>query len=68
MVIPIEVFVNRINMLVRSPLEDSMEDLVLGLVKPHSVVSHKTVQVSLEEISKTLNKIISIMSKPENTD
>lgn len=66
--IPIKTFVNRINMLVRSPLEDSMEDLVLGLVKPHSVVSHKTVQVSLEEISKTLNKIVSVMAKPESTE
>ena len=66
--IPIKTFVNRINMLVRSPLEDSIEDLVLGLVKPHSVVSHKTVQVSLEEISKTLNKIVSVMSKPESTE
>jgi hypothetical protein len=53
-------------MLVQSPLEDSMEDLVLGLVKPHSVSNHKTVQVSLEEISKTLNKIASQMSNPDS--
>lgn len=67
-VIPIKTFVKRTNMLVRSPLEDSMEDLVLGLVKPHSVSGHKTVQVSLEEISKTLNKIVSLMSKPESSE
>lgn len=67
-VIPIKTFVNRINMLVRSPFEDTMEDLVLGLVKPHSVSRHKTVQISLEEISKTLNKIESLMSRPESTE
>ena len=65
-VIPIKTFVKRINMLVQSPLEDSMEDLVLGLVKPHSISNHKTVQVSLEEISKTLNKIASQMSNPDS--
>lgn len=67
-VIPIKTFVKRINMLVQSPLEDSMEDLVLGLVKPHSVSSHKTVQVSLEEISKTLNRIVSLISNPKDSE
>lgn len=56
-IIPIKTFVNRINMLVQSPLEDAVQDLVAGLVKPHSVSPHKTVQVSIEEISNTLNKI-----------
>ena len=36
-IIPIKTFVNRINMLVQSPLEDAVQDLVAGLVKPHSV-------------------------------
>ena len=45
-------------MLVQGPLEDAVQDLVAGLVKPHSVSPHKTVQVSIEEISKTLNKIL----------
>lgn len=67
-VIPIKTFVKRINMLVQSPLEDSMEDLVLGLVKPHSVSNHKTVQVSLEEISKTLNRIASQMPNPDSAE
>lgn len=67
-VIPIKTFVKRINMLVQSPLEDSMEDLVSGLVKPHSVPSHKAVQVSLEEISKTLSKIASHVSKHEDSE
>lgn len=56
-IIPIKTFVNRINMLVQSPLEDAVQDLVAGLVKPHSVSPHKTVQVSIEEISNTLNII-----------
>ena len=56
-IIPIKTFVNRINMLVQSPLEDAVQDLVAGLVKPHSVSPQKTVQVSIEEISNTLNKI-----------
>lgn len=56
-IIPIKTFVNRINMLVQSPLEDAVQDLVAGLVKPHSVSPHKTVQVSIEEILNTLNKI-----------
>lgn len=64
--IPIKTFVNRINMLVQSPLEDSMEDLVLGLVRPHSTTYHNTVQVSLEEISEALNEIVSKMSKPND--
>lgn len=56
-IIPIKTFVNRINMLVQSPLEDAVQDPVAGLVKPHSVSPQKTVQVSIEEISNTLNKI-----------
>lgn len=56
-IIPIKTFVNRINMLVQSPLEDAVQDLVAGLVKPHSVSPHKTVRVSIEEISNTLNII-----------
>ncbi len=67
-VIPIKTFVNRINMLVRNSLEDYVEDLVLGLVKPHSVIGHKTVQVSLEEISKTLHRIVALMSKSESVE
>lgn len=66
-IIPTKTFVRRKNMLVQSPLEDSLEDLVSGLVKPHSIPTHKTVQVSLEEISKTLNRIASQISKPENS-
>lgn len=45
-----------------------MEDLVLGLAKPHPVSNHKTVQVSLEEISKTLNRFASQMSKPDSAE
>lgn len=64
-VIPVTTFVNRINMVVQSPLEDYLEDLSTGLVKPHSVANHRTVQVSLEEMSRTLNQILSQMPKPE---
>lgn len=67
-VIPINTFVNRINMLIQSPMEDSLEDLVSGLVKPHSVFKHKTVQVSLEEISITLNKILARLSEHLNKE
>lgn len=62
-IIPIKTFVNRINMLVQSPLEDAVQDLVSGLVKPHSISLHKTVQVSLEEIADYLNKISQRMKK-----
>lgn len=62
-VIPVTTFVNRINMVVQSPLEDYLEDLSTGLVKPHSVANHRTVQVSLEEMSRTLNQILSQMPK-----
>ena len=67
-IIPIKTFVNRINILVQSPLEDAAQDLVAGLVKPHSVSPHKTVQVSLEEISKTLSKISTKLDTVDETD
>ena len=67
-IIPIKTFVNRINILVQSPLEDAAQDLVAGLVKPHSVSRHKTVQVSLEEISKTLSKISTKLDTVDETD
>ena len=50
-------------MLVQSPLEDAVQDLVSGLVKPHSISPHKTVQVSLEEIADYLNEISQRMKK-----
>ena len=65
-IIPIKTFVNRINMLVQSPLEDAVQDLVAGLVKPHSVSPQKTVQVSTEEISNTLNKISAKLDALDN--
>jgi hypothetical protein len=49
-------------------LEDAAQDLVAGLVKPHSVSPHKTVQVSLEEISKTLSKISTKLDTVDETD
>lgn len=55
--IPITTFINRVNMVVQTNLEDYTEDLAMGLVSPHTVTKHKTVQVSLEDISKTLNTI-----------
>lgn len=67
-IIPIKTFVNRINILVQSPLEDAAQNLVAGLVKPHSVSPHKTVQVSLEEISKTLSKISTKLDTVDETD
>lgn len=69
--IPISSFINRKNMVVQSNIEDYLEDLALGLVKPHSTANHKTVQVSLEEIAKTLNRInsqISNLRKPDNME
>lgn len=55
--IPITTFINRVNMVVQTNLEDYTEDLAMGLVSPHTVKKHKSVQVSLEDISKTLNTI-----------
>ena len=67
-IIPIKTFVNRINILIQSPLEDAAQDLVAGLVKPHSVSPYKTVQVSLDEISKTLSKISTKLDTADETD
>lgn len=53
-------------MLVQSPLEDAVQDLVAGLVKPHSVSPQKTVQVSTEEKSNTLNKISAKLDALDN--
>lgn len=66
--IPVSSFINRKNMIVQSNIEDYLEDLALGLVKPHSTANHKTVQVSLEEIAKTLNRINSQISNLKKSD
>lgn len=66
--IPISSFINRTNLIVQSNIEDYLEDLALGLVKPHSTANHKTVQVSLEEIAKTLSRINSQISDLKKSD
>ena len=55
-------------MVVQSNIEDYLEDLALGLVKPHSTANYKTVQVSLEEIAKTLNRINIQLSNLKKSD
>ena len=62
-IIPTKTFVDRHNIVVISTLEDAVKDLASGLVEPHSSSPHKAVQVSMEEISKTLNQILSRLSK-----
>ena len=62
-VIPIKEFVNKHHAVILSPIEDALETIALGLVKPNTIPKHKDIQYSVESIAKSLETLVNNLSK-----
>lgn len=55
--LPISHFINKIHMVVRTPMEKALEDISEGLVRPHLVSRPQAIQVYIRSISENLDKL-----------
>lgn len=55
--LPISHFINKIHMVVRTPMEKALEDISEGLVRPHLVSRPKAIQVYIRSIAENLDKL-----------
>ena len=62
-VIPIKEFVNKHHAVILSPIEDALETIALGLVKPNTIPKQKDIQYSVESIAKSLETLVNNLSK-----
>lgn len=62
-IIPIKEFVNKHHAVILSPIEDALETIALGLVKPNTIPKHKDIQFSVESIAKSLKILVNNLSK-----
>lgn len=56
--LPIKHFINKIHMVVRTPMEKALEDISEGLVRPHLVSKPKAIQIYLRSIAENLDLIV----------
>ncbi len=55
--LPISHFINKIHLVVRTPMEKALEDISEGLVRPHLVSRPKAIQVYIRSIAENLDKL-----------
>lgn len=55
--LPISHFINKIHMVVRTPMEKALEDISEGLVRPHLVSRPKAIQIYIRSIAENLDKL-----------
>ncbi len=55
--LPISHFINKIHLVVRTPMEKALEDISEGLVRPHLVSRPKAIQVYIKSIAENLDKL-----------
>lgn len=55
--LPISHFINKIHMVVRTPMEKALEDISEGLVRPHLVSKPEAIQIYIRSIAENLDKL-----------
>lgn len=56
-ILPINNYIGKIHMIVRTPIEKALEDISEGLVSPHLISEPQSIQLYLRSIAETLNHI-----------
>ena len=56
--LPITHFINKIHLVVRTPIEKALEDISEGLVRPHLVSRPKAIQIYIRSIAENLDQLI----------
>lgn len=63
--LPIQHFINKIHMIVRTPLEHALEDISEGLVRPHLASHPKPIQVNIETITRCLETLTKHLTRQD---
>lgn len=56
--LPISHFINKIHLVVRTPIEKALEDISEGLVRPYLVSKPKAIQIYIRSIAENLDNLI----------
>lgn len=67
-ILPINNYIGKIHMVVRTPIEKALEDISEGLVSPHLISEPQSIQLYLRSIAETLNRISSNMTNGTKQD